>query len=129
LAEHLIAHGAKPNAIRRPRALGETALHVAANDGALEVVQCLLANGWDLEAVDKNGKRPLHHACDFPGWDTFDEIDRSAVVAYLLGQGAAAAAEDASGQSPLQQAEANSIQLGPKEREAILKLLRETETS
>lgn len=124
MAQHLIAQGAKPNVVRRPRALGETALHVAANAGALEVVQCLLANGWDLEAIDKKGKRPLHQACDFPGWDAFDEIDRSPVVAHLLEQGADAAAEDGSGQTPLQQAEAKSIQLGPKEREAILRLLR-----
>ncbi|XP_070211365.1 ankyrin and armadillo repeat-containing protein-like isoform X4 [Littorina saxatilis] len=44
---------------------GPTALHVAARCGALDAVECLLANYANILAVDQDGWTPVHHAAFF----------------------------------------------------------------
>jgi ankyrin repeat protein len=56
-----------------------TELHFAAQDGSLQRVKELLANGYDINAFDEIGKTPLHYAV---------ESERFEVASYLIEHGA-----------------------------------------
>ena len=78
----LIEKGADPNLYshyERGKSTGQTALHVASKSGKIEVVNCLLMHGCNVNASDTKGWTPLHNAiCE-------DKID---VAFKLLGNGA-----------------------------------------
>lgn len=71
----LLAWGANPNQVL---AGGGTALHVAAQRGAHEIVYALLVSGGCADAVDSKGESPLIKAVRF---------GHSHVVKVLLGAG------------------------------------------
>lgn len=79
-AAALLSHGAKPNAKNMH---GGTALHQAASQGAIKVIELLLANKADVNAVDNEGYTPLHGAVSYGKNDT-----RKTVVEILLRSGA-----------------------------------------
>ena len=55
----LVQSGADVNAVNRDK---ETALHVAANNGHVDVVKVLVQNGVDVNAVNKDKETPLYAA-------------------------------------------------------------------
>ena len=86
----LIQAGANPNALSSE---GDTALHLAAFDGKLELVRALVAGGANLDAKDKAGKTALQVVSEQPprpprvtvGAATdFDEHAQPKEVAALL---------------------------------------------
>ena len=80
---------------------GSTPLHLAARDGAAEVVTTLLEAGADLEARDAIGRTPLHRAgARFGSPDPF-------VVAGLLDAGADPNTRDNDGKLPFDYARDN----------------------
>lgn len=79
-AAALLSHGAKPNAKNMH---GGTALHQAASQGAIKVIELLLANKADVNAGDNEGYTPLHGAVSYGKNDT-----RKTVVEILLKSGA-----------------------------------------
>lgn len=58
--------------------LGETALHMAAYGGYLQLVKMLVDNGADVNIENRKGESPLHKTATY-GW--------TEVAAYLVGQG------------------------------------------
>lgn len=58
-AEMLMKSGADVNAVREN---GETAMHIAARNGQLKMLQALLEEGGDPTQQSKNGETPLHVA-------------------------------------------------------------------
>ena len=46
---------------------GDTALHIAALNGAIDAAGLLIASGADVCAVNSRGETPLHHACTRAG--------------------------------------------------------------
>lgn len=71
---------------------GETLLHLAANDNALEAARLLLESGLAVDARDKDGRSPLHLAV-FKG--------HGEMTALLIAHGADAALADRRGRTPL----------------------------
>jgi len=69
---------------------GETPLHIATSDGALEMAQFFLEKGADVNAKDNGGKTPLHSA-DL-------ELD---MAELLVEKGADVNAKDDDGSTPL----------------------------
>lgn len=70
-----------------------TPLHWAARHGHLEVVETLIANGADVNAVDVFGRTPLHLAAPHP-----------VVMEMLIGAGADVDARDQLSNTPLHRA-------------------------
>jgi ankyrin repeat protein len=96
-AETLLRHGANPNA---RNIYGATALHQAAAQGAVKVMQLLLANQADVDAATDGGYTPLHQAVTYGADDT-----RKSAVEVLIAAGAnvnAKASRD--GETPLHKA-------------------------
>lgn len=58
LVEHLLNVGSKNLLISRDNDL-RNALHIAASEGHVALVEILIKNGLDVEAKDKNGQSPL----------------------------------------------------------------------
>jgi len=93
--KYLKEHGADVNA---PNASGETALHIAAELGKVDVVEALLAtdkreiNALEINAMDNAGRTPLHSAA---------ERGRSEVVKLLLAAGADRDAQNHSQETPM----------------------------
>uniref|UniRef100_A0A8W8JLN2 Uncharacterized protein n=1 Tax=Magallana gigas TaxID=29159 RepID=A0A8W8JLN2_MAGGI len=58
-AEMLMKSGADVNAVREN---GETAMHIAARNGQLKMLQALMEEGGDPTQQSKNGETPLHVA-------------------------------------------------------------------
>lgn len=79
-AEALLRHGANPNAKNMH---GGTALHQAASQGAVKVMQLLLANLADVNAATNDGYTPLHGAVSYGKNET-----RRSAVEVLLKSGA-----------------------------------------
>jgi ankyrin repeat protein len=61
-AEALLSHGADPNA---KITSGRTALHQAAGQGAIKVIEVLLAHKADINAIDNAGYTPLYGAISY----------------------------------------------------------------
>lgn len=96
-AAALLSHGAKPNARNMH---GGTALHQAASQGAIKVIELLLANKADVNAGDNEGYTPLHGAVSYGKNDT-----RKTVVEILLKSGASANAKTTrDGETPFHKA-------------------------
>lgn len=74
---------------------GMTALHHAAGFGATAAVQYLIEQGADINAADKNGLRPLHHAAESKNRHSGTAIET------LLENGADIEARDKRGTTPL----------------------------
>jgi ankyrin repeat protein len=53
---------------------GETPLHNAANKGPVELIELLIANGADVNSLDKQGRTPVDNTFCCGGADT--EITR-----------------------------------------------------
>ncbi|KAH0550903.1 hypothetical protein GP486_007733 [Trichoglossum hirsutum] len=71
---------------------GKNALHLAAENGQLDVAQFHLENGIDIEASDYQGWTALHHAA----WN-----GRTAIVSVLLQNGAAVNVKNRDGNTAL----------------------------
>jgi len=67
-------------------------LRIATDLGYLNIAECLLTAGADINAADKAGLTPLHVACS--GWHV-------AMVRLLLSRGAKVDAADSHGRTPL----------------------------
>lgn len=74
---------------------GRTALHHAAGFGAVSAIEFLLAQGADIEAADKTGLRPLHHAAESRGKNA------AAAIEILLENGSDIEARNRRGTTPL----------------------------
>jgi len=84
---------------------GETALHVAAAAYATATVRALVAAGADVQARNRRGAAPLHHAAvGIPGDAYWDPRAQAATVAALLAAGADVDAVDTSGVTALHRA-------------------------
>ena len=91
-------------------AWGQTALMVAAREGALDAAKCLLGHGASLTARDNGGRTPLHvAACAW--WKENAEL-----AALLVEAGADGSALDGHGRKPWELAE----QAGYKATAAVL---------
>jgi hypothetical protein len=87
---------------------GDTALHIAAAAGRLEIVRQLIASGADVRARNRRGAEPLHYAVDgVPGSSTWNPAAQAAIVARLIEAGADANAGDRGGVTPLHRAVRN----------------------
>ena len=85
--DFLLRHGADPNI----RAFdGTTAIHAGALVGGEHVVRRLVAYGADINASDKHGRLPLHHACFF-----------RRDIEYLLQLGSDSEARDSHSRAPI----------------------------
>ena len=62
---------------------GETALHVAAQQGKHELVEALLANGANVNARDNKGRTPLHLASANGARDVVDVLVAGAPILIL----------------------------------------------
>ena len=72
---------------------GECAIHLVGKRGDKELIAMLLSNHQtDLQALDKNRRTPLHHACFYGNTITCET---------LLNQGAELEAQTIEGQTPL----------------------------
>jgi hypothetical protein len=89
----LLSRGADPN-VREQR--GHPLLHMAVNDGHLEVVRLLLNHGADVNATNPTGSTALHIAAS---WDDGE------MVQLLLGYKPNVNARNKSGRTPLDSAE------------------------
>ena len=99
IAEMLIAHGAKVNAVN---AAGATPLHDAALAGNDTTIEMLLDKGADINARDiDTDAMPLHNAASW---------GRAGAVRLLLKRGADAGIANKSGSTPLQAAVENGNQ-------------------
>jgi ankyrin repeat protein len=87
--ELLVAHGAD---VEQATPTGQTALHLAADDGQKEALRALLARRANTAAKDEGGRTPLHMAKD------------GATAALLVDAGAPLNAVDQQGETPLHSA-------------------------
>lgn len=62
---------------------GNCALHVAAADRNLQLVQKLLARGADATLANSDGQTPLHIACATPARTAKSQADQAQIVALL----------------------------------------------
>lgn len=74
---------------------GWTALHIAALNGHIDVVEFLVAKGADVNAKNKSNATPLHFAA---------LVGQKGVVEILLANGADIHAKDNNGKTPLDMA-------------------------
>jgi ankyrin repeat protein len=72
-----------PALARLSNETGDTALHQAARNGHLHVVEALLAAGADVDAVRGDGYRPVHCAL-MPNWFFQADLGRREAIADLL---------------------------------------------
>ncbi|KAF2364038.1 Ankyrin repeat-containing domain [Trinorchestia longiramus] len=87
----VLLHQARPNVNARTLQ-GTTALHAAAAQGSLELIEKLLSHGADFNVQDKNGVSTLHLACSG---------GHSEICSTLLDAGAHAAILDYVNNTPL----------------------------
>lgn len=90
IIELLLLHGADANAANN--LLGCHALHWAASNGDMNIMNLLYAYGADVNAADKNGVQSLHYAA-------FN--NQKEAVQFLLRHGAQVDATDQCGRTPL----------------------------
>nr|XP_027071603.1 ankyrin-3-like [Coffea arabica] len=93
---------------------GQTALHLAAHHGHLDVVRFLVSEGSDPDVVDGKGWAPLHYATRKPTSkpsNSCDDLHRAArteddveAIKNCLGQGAKVNSRDQNGWTPLHRA-------------------------
>lgn len=88
----LLARGAARAHLHLPDGQGRTPLHRAAKRKQVEMVDFLLANGADVQAVDAEGRTALHEGA---------EAGDLAVVRHLLAKGADKSAATKTGVRPL----------------------------
>jgi len=73
---------------------GETPLHIACDQGLIEVVELLITRKADLNAANEEGRTPVFYAIRSMHKKALD------IVELLLAKGAAARVKDKSGQTP-----------------------------
>lgn len=122
VVEALLSHGANPNVREgsivtgQDAAIGRTALHAAAWNGAESVVKLLLKHGADVNARDDRGRTALMNA-SLRGTE-----QHARVVKELLAHGADAQVRDNSGATALKLAQDQARYMGVDE---IVRLLSE----
>lgn len=77
-----------PSLARKSNEVGDTALHNAAHQGDLELVELLLDGGADPDAVRGDGYRPIHLALLADWKARVPESRRHAIASLLLARGA-----------------------------------------
>lgn len=96
---------------------GKTALHCAAKAGFLKVINVLMENGANIDAVDNNGETPLYEAIR----STIKNREKQrAALEALLTQGANLNVKNRMGLTPLQVAQ----QMRRTDSEEIVELLK-----
>jgi Tfp pilus assembly protein PilF len=99
-----------PAAINQKSPYDQTALHIAAQLGSVDMCSLLLSHSANTNAKDKIGLTPLHTACLCDG--EHDADDREMVCMLLLSHGAELDALDIDGNTPMHLAvEANATVL------------------
>ena len=65
--EHTVSHllTSQRHKVDKKTTWGDTALHRAADNGNIRILELLLSNGADINAKDRNGNTPLHLASSF----------------------------------------------------------------
>lgn len=53
---------------------GKTALHIAARENRIDIVQEKLQEGYDINGIDLQGLTALHHACQALNWNVGLEL-------------------------------------------------------
>lgn len=81
----LLKAGAKLDA-RNGR--GEMPLHIAAEEGELDLVRLFIDNGAEVNARDWSDRTPLDHAKSSRAWRKEEGIDNTALITYLIERGA-----------------------------------------
>ena len=78
---------------------GYSSLHVAAQNGHLEMVSLLIEAGADPNALDRHGNGPLWTAC-YEGWKDIATPAQRSIITLLLRAGADPHHENKAGRSP-----------------------------
>ena len=112
-ARFLLAHGADVDGRRTDLS---TSLHLAADQGNLEVAEMLLHHGADINSRNISGKTPLHLAV---------VQGRVEVAQMLLRRGADVNSQDVGGETPLQLMLQPTFPCGEGHRLNLVKLLLE----
>jgi ankyrin repeat protein len=94
IARVVLEYGFDINEVR-----GRTLLHGAANRGTIKAVRWLLENGADPNALDDQGRTPLHVCAE--------RNTTTTVLKLLIAAGSDLNARDASGKTPLDHARAH----------------------
>ena len=117
-AKRLLARGISPNV---PNHRGRTAVHQAADGGAVEMLKILLKGGGKPGIADGEGNTPLHHAADISAsnWHVHD-----AAGTLLLKYGADPNSLNRRRESPLHLAVRNYVKGGFTPTSGIESLLR-----
>ncbi|RYE05573.1 MAG: ankyrin repeat domain-containing protein [Rickettsiaceae bacterium] len=109
-----------PELVFEADSFGRIAIHYAALNGHEAILNILLADGTDINAIDKDGNTPLHLAacCSHSNMnaDTINDsdYDYTRVIKFLLDCGANLGAANNGGDTPLHLAAKNSNQEGVK---------------
>jgi ankyrin repeat protein len=77
-----------PSLARKSNEVGDTALHNAAQNADLPMVEMLLAAGADPDAIRGDGYRPIHLALMRGWWQGSPESQRHVIADLLLAKGA-----------------------------------------
>jgi ankyrin repeat protein len=99
---------------------GKTALHVAAKAGFVRVMEVLVNNGADVNAVDDNGETPIF---DVVRSTIKNTTKKKSAASFLLSRGADLSIENSKGETPIEIAKKGRRE----EADDILTMLKEAQ--